>query len=347
MKQSQPEQSRSAINKPSATHKALKVFNSFMGLEGNRTSHREKIISGLGGFTGILLILLITRQFVDPNAAGLIAASMGASAVLVFAVPHGPLSQPWALLGGHLVSAVIGVTCYQYIPDVFVAAACAVGLAITAMYYLRCIHPPGGATALTAVIADASLHSLGYWYVLTPVLINVLIIFAVALGFNYLFSWRRYPAVLMQYGRNVDTQKTQQEDQLSYDDLEYALRQLNLYTDVSHEDLERIYQLARNRAGGALNAQQIQLGHYYSNGEYGDNWSVRQVVDESDGSRPGQNQIIYKVVAGKDRRGSGTLSRNEFVRWSKHEVQLNENSWQRVIPLISGSHKPGAQPGNK
>ena len=111
-------------------NKVIPVINHFIGLGSNKTSHREKIISGLGGFIGILLILIITRQFVEINDAGLIVASMGASAVLIFAVPHGPLSQPWALGCGHLVSAVIGVSCYLFIPNLFVAAASAVGPAL-------------------------------------------------------------------------------------------------------------------------------------------------------------------------------------------------------------------------
>jgi CBS domain-containing membrane protein len=77
---------------------------------------------------------------------------------------------------------------------------------------------------------------------------------------------------------------------------------------------------------------QIKLGHYYSNGEYGANWSVRQVVDESNDTRPQRDQIIYKVVAGQGRRSSGTISREDFAVWSKYEVYLNENSWQRVAP---------------
>lgn len=313
-------------------NKVLQALNNFIGLSSNKTSHKEKIISGLGGFTGILLILLVTRQYVEPGAAGLIVASMGASAVLLFAVPHGPLSQPWALGCGHLVSAVIGISCYLLIPDPFLAAAAAVGLAISAMHYLRCIHPPGGATALTAVVAGTGVHALGFQYLVTPVLINVAVIFTVAIVFNYLFPWRRYPVAMMQYTRKPAEREQPVETSLSREDLEHALRQMNLYVDVSHEDLERIYQLARNRTNGRLSAEQIKLGHCYSNGEYGDSWSVRQVMDESDNPRPGRDQIIYKVVAGNGRSSSGTMSREEFAHWARYEVYLNENSWHRVAP---------------
>ena len=315
-------------------NKAILALNSFIGFSSNKTSHREKIISGLGGFVGIILILLITRQFVDAGDAGLIVASMGASAVLLFAVPHGPLSQPWALGCGHLVSAVIGVSCYLLISNLFIAAATAVGLAITAMYYLRCIHPPGGATALTAVMAGSGVHSLGYQYLFTPVLVNVVVIFVVAIVFNFLFHWRRYPAVLMQYGRKTVDSDKQAEESLSKEDLEHALQQMNLYVDVSHADLEKIYQLARSRVNVKISVDHIKLGHCYSNGEYGSNWAVRKVVDESEDSRPEQDQIIYKVIAGKGRRSSGTMSREEFAQWAKYEVYLNENSWQRIVPTI-------------
>jgi CBS domain-containing membrane protein len=313
-------------------HNAIQVLNSYLGITSNKTSHKEKIISGLGGFISIFSILIITRHFVGHHDAGLIVASMGASAVLLFAVPHGPLSQPWAVGGGHLVSAVIGVSCYMLIPDLFVAAALAVGLAISAMYYLRCIHPPGGATALTAVMAGAGVHALGYRYLLTPVLLNVSVILGVALLFNFLFHWRRYPTALMQYSRKQVEPVQAVEESLSRDDLEYALKQMNLYVDVSNADLEKIYQLARNRSTTQLDMGQIKLGHYYSNGEYGANWSVRQVVDESNDTRPQRDQIIYKVVAGQGRRSSGTISREDFAVWSKYEVYLNENSWQRVAP---------------
>lgn len=102
---------------------------------------------------------------------------MGASAVLVFAVPHGKLSQPWALFAGQLSSAFVGVSCYILVPNLFLAAGLAVGLAIGVMHVLRCIHPPGGATALVAVVGTSQIHTLGFEYLLTPVLLNTLIIF--------------------------------------------------------------------------------------------------------------------------------------------------------------------------
>ena len=124
----------------------------FFGIESENISSAEKVVSSLGGFISISLIAYISYQFTGAIGAALIAPSMGATAVLLFAVPHGKLSQPWPLFAGNLVSAWVGVTCFIVIPNVFLAAGLAVGLAIALMHLLRCIHPPGGATAIAAVI---------------------------------------------------------------------------------------------------------------------------------------------------------------------------------------------------
>lgn len=166
------------------------------GIGAERAGHLEKWLSAAGGLFGLWAIISISQaELGDAGAAGLVA-SMGASAVLLFAVPHGALSQPWPLVGGHLVSALIGVAVAKVIPQMAMAAPVAVALAIGAMHYLRCIHPPGGATALSAVVGGETVHQLGFMYVLTPVMLNTLVILIVALVFNYPLRWRRYPAAL-------------------------------------------------------------------------------------------------------------------------------------------------------
>ena len=156
-------------------------------------SHAEKLISAAGGFVGILLVLLVSSRVLDFHGAALVVASMGASAVLLFATPHSPLSQPWSLLGGHLISAAIGVTCAKVLPNSPYVWALAVALSIGAMHYLRCLHPPGGATALVAVMGGEQVRGMGYAFLVTPVLVNVMIILVVAVAANYPFRWRRYP----------------------------------------------------------------------------------------------------------------------------------------------------------
>lgn len=307
-------------------------FMHLIGVDLEKVSHHERIISGVGGFLGIAGILLVTTSVLPPASAGLIVASMGASAVLLFAVPHGKLSQPWSVMGGHLISACIGVTVGKLVANPVLAASIAVGLAIAAMHYARCIHPPGGASALAAIVSGSKVHALGYMYVLTPVMLNASIILLVAIAVNLPFGWRRYPAglkaVLSKFKPEA-VRELREEPGIQLADIRYAIEQMDMVVDVTDDDLEEIYRLARKHASeGHLVSAQIQLGKSYSNGHYGSDWSVRQVIDES--SQPGREQLIYKVLAGDGRRSTGVCTREEFANWAKYEVFRNENSWQRV-----------------
>lgn len=166
------------------------------GIGIDRAGHLERWLSAAGGLAGLAAVIAISQAELGTAGAAGLVASMGASAVLLFAVPHGPLSQPWPVVGGHLISAAIGVLCAKLVPEMALAAPLAVGLAIGAMHYLRCIHPPGGATALSAVVGGEAVHQLGFQYVITPVMLNTLVLLLVALLFNYPLRWRRYPAAL-------------------------------------------------------------------------------------------------------------------------------------------------------
>jgi len=300
----------------------------FLGVELSPVSHTERLLSALGGFLGIYGILQVSLYFVSIEAAALIVASMGASAVLLFAVPHGPLSQPWPLIGGHTVSAVVGVACAGLIPDTLAAAALAVCLAIAVMHYLRCIHPPGGATALSAVVGGTSVEALGYQFVLTPVLLNVLVIFLVAVIFNYPFAWRRYPAGLKPL---VAAQSPAAKPPIAHEDLVYALSEVDSFIDVSEQDLLAIYELATRRAqAGVYAPEDLRLGHDYSNGKYGTEWSVRCIIDESVGDDPSRGMVIFKVMAGDGRRTTAVATREAFARWARHEVYREDENWRRV-----------------
>jgi CBS-domain-containing membrane protein len=192
----------------------LNNLRRWMGIDGVTTGHLEKWVSATGGLVALMIVLQVSQVQLGLQGAAVLVASMGASAVLLFAVPHGPLSQPWSVFGGHLVSAVVGVACARAIADPALAAAMAVGLAIGAMHYLRCIHPPGGATALSAVVGGNAVHQLGYQFVLTPVLVNVMTILLVALVFNAPFSWRRYPLAWASVGKTAAAKRPGNENLL-------------------------------------------------------------------------------------------------------------------------------------
>jgi len=253
-----------------------------LGIETSPVSHTERLVSALGSLLVIASIIFITRATLDSTAALLIVPSMGASAVLLFAIPHGALSQPWNVFAGHLLSALVGVSCAMLFSNEIIAASMAVGIAVGVMHYTRCIHPPGGATALAAVIGGEATQALGYQFVVTPVLINVLVMLVVAIAFNACFPWRRYPAWLANRGRQPVVAARDTRKSIEHADLVAALGQIDSIIDVSEQDLLRIYDLATGTAEQRhLQPQQVGLGHYYSNGESGADWSVRQVVDES------------------------------------------------------------------
>ena len=173
------------------------VISEFLGVDKKTVRLKEGVISGLGGFLGIAGVYLVSRVFISNDMATFfIVASMGSSAVLLFAAPHSSLTQPWNVLAGHLLSAFVGVSCAKYIGIELIAAPASVGISITAMYFARCVHPPAGATTLFAVIGGPSVYALGYSYAYILILINTLVILGVALLFNVLFSWRRYPRSL-------------------------------------------------------------------------------------------------------------------------------------------------------
>ena len=206
-------------------------------------SEREHWISAAGGLVGILAVLWTSHFLLGSHGGVLAIASMGASAVLLFAAPHGALSQPWPVLGGHLVSALIGVTCARWLGgEPMLAASLAVGLSIAAMYSLRCLHPPGGATALYAVLGGETVHALGYGYVFSPVLLNAVVLVTVAVVFNYPFAWRRYPQAWHRHVAAND--EPAEKHMIPHSSLVYALSQIDTFVDISEDDLQRIYALA-------------------------------------------------------------------------------------------------------
>ncbi len=214
-------------------------------------THRERLLSALGAFAAVLVLAALSRHLIDAADAPILAASMGASAVLLLGVPHSPFSQPWAMVGGHLVAALVGITCAHFIPDGQVAAGAAVGGTVLAMFYLRCLHPPSGGTALLCVIGGPKIQALGYVFALTPVLLNALTLLAAALLINRLIPHRHYPTPHQPPATPAPASLG-----FGHADLIAALEQIDEVIDVTEEDLEHIYELAseiatRRRASGA------------------------------------------------------------------------------------------------
>lgn len=156
--------------------------------------HKEHFWSFIGAFIGIGLIAFFQSLVLTKTENIFLIGSFGASSVLVYGAIQSPLAQPRNLIGGHVISAFIGVTIYKLFPDVvYVTAPLAVASAIVLMQVTKTLHPPGGATALIAIIGSEKIKALGFYYVLSPVLTGSVILFVVALVFNNMTRGRKYP----------------------------------------------------------------------------------------------------------------------------------------------------------
>jgi CBS-domain-containing membrane protein len=154
----------------------------------------EVLWSWAGSAIGIAACAFLSARYFEPRDLSLIIGSFGASAVLVYAAIKSPLAQPRNLLGGHILSGLVGVACYQLFGGtLWLASALAVSLAIAVMVITKTLHPPGGATALIAVIGGPKVHVLGFLYALVPAGLGALILLVVALLVNNLSRNRRYP----------------------------------------------------------------------------------------------------------------------------------------------------------
>ena len=150
--------------------------------------------SWVGAFLGIAAVASIHYNLIAQTDLVMVIGSFGASAVLIYGAIKSPLAQPRNLVGGHIISAVIGVACYKVFGgQMWLASALAVATAIAVMHATKTLHPPGGATALIAVIGSTKVHELGFFYAVVPVGVGVLIMLIVALLINNIPKNRSYP----------------------------------------------------------------------------------------------------------------------------------------------------------
>ncbi len=211
----------------------------------------ERLRASTGALLGILLTGLLTSLAVGSSSVlPLLIAPMGASAVLLFALPSSPLAQPWSIIGGNIVSALIGVTCALWIKDIVLAAALAAGFSIAAMLALRCLHPPSGAVALTAVLGGPLIHAQGYTFVIFPVAVNSLLLLVVAIVFNNL-TRHSYPHGTKSKNSEAHLTKNIASEQrfgFTHDDLNDVLKRYNEVLDISRGDLQSLFEQAEMHA---------------------------------------------------------------------------------------------------
>src|SRR5574343_698042 len=202
-------------------------------------SARERTMSAIAGCLGILLMQGILAIWPGDPGISYLLAPLGATTVILFALPHSPLAQPWSLAGGLLISGLIGYGCGLVVQPAWLAVGVALGAAIWVTALLRCIHPPGGAMAMLFAIA-AQDHKVS----LATALLNVLAALIAVLAVNNLIPGRRYPQCVP--ARQPVVRKPRHS--ISHTDLQYAVEKLDTYLDLSEDDLVSIYDMATAHA---------------------------------------------------------------------------------------------------
>jgi len=200
-----------------------------------------RLLACVGAVIGIALTILVCGGLppLGPDLP-IIVAPLGASAVLVFAVPASPLAQPWSVVGGNVLSTLVGVAMFHAIPSLPLAAGCAVGGAILIMSLARCLHPPGGAAALTAVIGSQGIHAAGFSFAFAPVAINSIAVVALGMFFHRATgrSYPHEPGVTPPAPAAV----------IRPEDVEAALADMHESFDIAREDLDMLLAHAERHA---------------------------------------------------------------------------------------------------
>lgn len=206
----------------------------------------ERLVACAGAAICLALAILLCAHLpLTASDLPVVVAPLGASAVLVFAVPASPLAQPWPVVGGNVISTLVGVAVFRLVPDAMIAAGVAVGGAILAMSLLRCLHPPGGAAALTAVIGSGAIHDAGFAFALAPVGANSIALVALGMLFHRL-TRRSYPHRALAAAATPTG--------LHLADIDAALDDMHETFDISREDLDALLSRAE------LHAQARQQG---------------------------------------------------------------------------------------
>ncbi|TWI40373.1 CBS domain-containing membrane protein [Pseudoduganella flava] len=227
------------------------LFSALLPAPGT-ASTAERLRASAGALLGLFITGLCAHLMLGEHAIWLVAP-MGASSVLLFCLPASPLAQPWSVVGGNVISTLVGAACARWLGDTLPPAALAAlgtALAIAVMFTLRCLHPPGGAAALTAVIGGPAVHAAGFSFALGPVLLDSVLLVAAAIVYNNL-TGRRYPhAQVLAHPNPHATKDEVPTVRLGFkpEDLDAVLRRYGQVLDISRDDLEALFLQTELRA---------------------------------------------------------------------------------------------------
>jgi CBS domain-containing membrane protein len=309
----------------------------------NTVDPREQLRACTGAIFGLLLAGLLSQlagaEYGNDGGAGYLVAPMGASAVLLFCLPGSPLAQPWSVVGGNVISGLIGVACLRLMGDAVAVAALAGAVAIGTMFLLRCLHPPGGAVALTVVLGGPAVHAAGYGFVLAPIGLNSLLLVGAAMLFNNL-TGRRYPHAQQLAHSNANPHATADAiatSRLGFtaQDLDLVLQRRNRVLDVSRHDLEQIMlqteMQAYQRRFGVITCGEIMSKDVLT-AEFATELPLawRQLMAHS---------IVALPVLNRARRVIGIVTQSDFLRHSGADDYASiGSSLQRFLRRSGATH---------
>jgi len=238
--------------RPHDPHSALRRALRTLGPAVARPALREVLRAAFGTGLGVVAVGTLTRLTLHPDAASAtlwFAAPLGATAFLAFSIPNSPLAQPWSAIVGNTVSALVGIAVVLAVAQPYLAAALAVGLAITAMMALRAMHPPGAAVALGIALSPPVIRDAGFGYALSPILLDTALLIGLAILYNRatgrVYPFRQPP----ELGPHGTTDRAPQRRLgLSPESLATILQRFNMAANVGTEDLARLIAAAEAEA---------------------------------------------------------------------------------------------------
>ena len=322
----------------------MKIFHflRYLAVDPVSFSLKAKLLSLIACFCSIFFIALITKIISPWPSYPMIVASMGASAIILFFIPGSPLAQPWPIIGGQMVSAIVGVYCALNITEPSTAAASAVGGSILMMLLMRCLHPPAAATSLTPIMAGTSITSLGYSFVLVPVAINVVIMLILAIVINRWVMGVNYPSPLpvkKKLNQKSAVAASIHQVGFSEQDLALALSNSDVFIDMTHAELSQLLTQVEKQAFKRLKGQIVCADLMIKEVitvEYGTDveeaWQIMQ-----------QHNLKAIPVIDKANRVIGIVTWNDFFKFinlsSYDSLQDKFRAFIRRTPEVT-SNKP-------
>ena len=297
---------------------------------------KDRLVCGIGALIGLVISSMISWYVLGDFNAWYIAP-MGASSVLLFAVPASPLAQPWNMVVGNTIAGIIGVTCAMYIPNLTEAFSVAVALAIFLMMTTDSLHPPSGAVAITAVLGGESVHHLGYYFIFYPVLLNSVLLLVVAIIFNRLLG-KQYPQVAQLNTRSKDPTPTQKVT-IQPQDIQDVLEHQTELLDISEYDLQKIIleaqEIANARAVSQYTCQDIMTKDVICLQEQEDIHAALEKFKHVN--------LMSLPVINVEHQLVGTLALYEVVEWFKRAAEPRA-SWEHLVKQIMDRKVVTVQP---